>query len=196
LSRRRTFLIVFLILVGFTAVGSATTLERSEAERILEDVRKIIPDKPNAIDIFSNNIMIALLMLIPGFGLILAPYVLYNTGLVFSATGLANNVSGITLLLTTTILPFFWLEFAAYAASVTQNLTRRLDRDDLYFILTLTLLLAFSSNQGICFLTRASISSLPILVSLPSSYIALISLCISTTPGVDFVTLFSPVSLK
>jgi len=122
LSRRRTFLIVFLILVGFTAVGSATTLERSEAERILEDVRKIIPDKPNAIDIFSNNIMIALLMLIPGFGLILAPYVLYNTGLVFSATGLANNVSGITLLLTTTILPFFWLEFAAYAASVTQNL--------------------------------------------------------------------------
>ena len=122
MSRRRTFLIVFLILVGFTAVGSATTLERSEAERILEDVRKIIPDKPNAIDIFSNNIMIALLMLIPGFGLILAPYVLYNTGLVFSATGLANNVSGITLLLTTTILPFFWLEFAAYAASVTQNL--------------------------------------------------------------------------
>ena len=122
MSRRRTFLIVFLILVGFTAVGSATTLERSEAERILEDVRKIIPDKPNAIDIFSNNIRIALLMLIPGFGLILAPYVLYNTGLVFSATGLANNVSGITLLLTTTILPFFWLEFAAYAASVTQNL--------------------------------------------------------------------------
>jgi hypothetical protein len=61
-------------------------------------------------------------MLIPGLGLILAPYVLYNTGLVFSASGVVNNISGVTLFLTTTILPFFWLEFAAYAASITQNL--------------------------------------------------------------------------
>jgi len=122
LSRRHTFLIALLILIGFTALGSATTVERSEAERILEDVKKIVPAKPNTIDIFSNNIKIALLMLIPGFGLILGPYVLYNTGLVFSASGVVNNISGITLFLTTTILPFFWLEFAAYAASITQNL--------------------------------------------------------------------------
>jgi uncharacterized membrane protein SpoIIM required for sporulation len=122
LSRRHTFLIVLLILIGFTALGSATTLERREAERILEDVEKILPATPNTIDIFSNNIRIALLMLIPGFGLILAPYVLYNTGLVFSALGVVNNISGITLFLTTTLLPFFWLEFAAYAASITQNL--------------------------------------------------------------------------
>ena len=122
LSRRRTFLIVVLILIGFTALGSATTVERSEAERILEDVKKIVPANPNAIDIFSNNIRIALLMLIPGLGLILGPYVLYNTGLVFSASGLVNNVSGVTLFLATTILPFFWLEFIAYAASITQNL--------------------------------------------------------------------------
>jgi len=61
-------------------------------------------------------------MLIPGLGLILGPYVLYNTGLVFSASGLVNNVSGVTLFLATTILPFFWLEFIAYAASITQNL--------------------------------------------------------------------------
>lgn len=122
MSRRHTFLIVLLILIGFTALGSATTLERREAERILEDVEKILPATPNTIDIFSNNIRIALLMLIPGFGLILAPYVLYNTGLVFSALGVVNNISGITLFLTTTLLPFFWLEFAAYAASITQNL--------------------------------------------------------------------------
>jgi uncharacterized membrane protein SpoIIM required for sporulation len=122
LSRRYTFLIVLLILIGFTALGSATTLERREAERIVEDVKKIVPATPNTIDIFSNNIRIALLMLIPGFGLILAPYVLYNTGLVFSASGVLNNISGTTLFLTTTLLPFFWLEFAAYAASITQNL--------------------------------------------------------------------------
>ena len=122
MSRHYTFLIVLLTLIGFTALGSATTLERREAERIVEDVKKIVPATPNTIDIFSNNIKIALLMLIPGFGLILAPYVLYNTGLVFSASGVLNNVSGITLFLTTTLLPFFWLEFAAYAASITQNL--------------------------------------------------------------------------
>ena len=122
MTRWRTYLLVFFILIGFTALGSATTVERSEAERILENIRKILPAPPSTIDIFTNNIKIALLMLIPGFGLILAPYVLYNTGLVFSASGIVNNISGITLFLTTALLPFFWLEFAAYAASITQNL--------------------------------------------------------------------------
>lgn len=122
MTRRRIYLIVFLILIGFTALGSATTVDRSEADKILEDVRKTVPATPSIIDIFSNNIRVALLMLIPGLGLILAPYVLYNTGLVFSASGVVNNISGVTLFLTTTILPFFWLEFAAYAASITQNL--------------------------------------------------------------------------
>jgi len=122
LTRRRIYLIVFLILIGFTALGSATTVDRSEADKILEDVRKTVPATPSIIDIFSNNIRVVLLMLIPGLGLILAPYVLYNTGLVFSASGVVNNISGVTLFLTTTILPFFWLEFAAYAASITQNL--------------------------------------------------------------------------
>ncbi|NHV96410.1 MAG: stage II sporulation protein M [Thaumarchaeota archaeon] len=122
MTRRRIYLIVFLILIGFTALGSATTVDRSEADKILEDVRKTVPATPSIIDIFSNNIRVVLLMLIPGLGLILAPYVLYNTGLVFSASGVVNNISGVTLFLTTTILPFFWLEFAAYAASITQNL--------------------------------------------------------------------------
>jgi len=122
LTRRRIFLIVFLLLVGFTALGSATTVDKSEANRILEDVKKTVPESPSIIDIFSNNIRVALLMLVPGLGLILAPYVLYNTGLVFSAAGVANEGSGVILFLTTVLLPFFWLEFVAYAASITQNL--------------------------------------------------------------------------
>ena len=122
MTRRRIFLIVFFLLIGFTALGSATTIDRGEADKILENVRKTVPATPSIIDIFSNNLRVALLMLIPGLGLILAPYVLYNTGLVFSASGVVNDISGITLFLTATILPFFWLEFAAYAASVTQNI--------------------------------------------------------------------------
>ncbi|MFN3621888.1 MAG: stage II sporulation protein M, partial [Nitrososphaerales archaeon] len=74
------------------------------------------------IDIFINNLRVALLMLIPGLGLILASYVLYNTGLVFAATGVVNGVPGLMLLLTTSVLPFFWLEFVAYATSTTQNI--------------------------------------------------------------------------
>jgi len=122
LTRRRIFLVVFFTLIVVTALGSATTVDKSEASRILEDMKKSIPEAPSTLDIFSNNIRVALLMLIPGLGLIVAPYVLYNTGLVFAAAGAVNNISGLTLFLTTTILPFFWLEFAAYAASVTQNL--------------------------------------------------------------------------
>lgn len=122
LTRRLVFIIVLLLLIGFTALGSAATVDRKEADRILEDVKKTLPASPSTIDIFSNNIRVALLMLVPGLGLILAPYVLYNTGLVFSAAGVVSEVAGVTLFLTTSILPFFWLEFAAYAASVTQNL--------------------------------------------------------------------------
>jgi uncharacterized membrane protein SpoIIM required for sporulation len=122
LARWHIYVIVLIILIGLTAFGSATTIDRSEADRILEDVKKTLPAAPSILDIFSNNIRVALLMIIPGLGLVLAPYVLYNTGLVFSASGVVNDVPGIALFLATAILPFFWLEFAAYAASVTQNL--------------------------------------------------------------------------
>ncbi len=95
---------------------------KEEADKMLEDVKKSIPSSPNTIDIFSNNVRVALLMLIPGLGLILASYVLYNTGLVFAATGVVNGVPGLMLLLATSVFPFFWLEFVAYATSTTQNL--------------------------------------------------------------------------
>ncbi|MEM3387360.1 MAG: stage II sporulation protein M [Nitrososphaerales archaeon] len=122
MARRRIFLLVLLALIGVAASGSASAMGKEEANKMLEDVKKSVPSSPNIIDIFTNNLRVALLMLIPGLGLILAPYVLYNTGLVFAATGVVNGVPGLMLLLATAILPFFWLEFVAYATSTTQNL--------------------------------------------------------------------------
>lgn len=122
MTRRRVFLLVLFTLISCAALGSATVVRKEEAYTILENVEKNIPYHPTTIDIFINNVRVALLMLIPGLGLILAPYVLYNTGLVFAATGVVNDISGLVLLLATAILPFFWLEFVAYAASITQNL--------------------------------------------------------------------------
>ena len=61
-------------------------------------------------------------MMVPVLGLIIGPYALYNTGLVFSASGVISGFPGILMLLIIFIMPFSWLEFLSYAAAITQGL--------------------------------------------------------------------------
>jgi len=103
-------------------MGSAVPLERDEAKQMLEEARKILPQKPSTDAIFLNNFRASLLMTIPGIGIVLAGIILYNTGVVFAATGVTTNIYGPLLMLVVAITPFFWFEFLAYAAGVTQSL--------------------------------------------------------------------------
>ena len=122
LRRLKVFAMVLLFLLLVFMVGAFSPMERTEAQRRMEEAQKILPREPNIQAIFSNNLRVALLMLIPVLGLILGSYSLYNTGLYFSATSVSMGVSSGLLLLAVILQPFFWLEFVAYALSMTQNL--------------------------------------------------------------------------
>jgi len=118
---RRLYFVVLIILLIIAGVGAGTPLSYDEAEDVMEEVEKIIPEEPSAWDIFQNNALIAVLMLIPGFGAVLGGFALYNTGVAFSAVGTIHEIPGLILLFATALTPFFWLEFLAYSASITQG---------------------------------------------------------------------------
>ena len=120
MSRRITFTIVFVALLALAMIGASSHLSSGDAESIIERVKAIMPTEPTPYFIFMNNERIALVMLIPILGLILGGFAIYNTGVIFAASGVLKGASGIDLLLNTAAYPFFWLEFLAYAAAMTQ----------------------------------------------------------------------------
>ena len=48
--------------------------------------------------------------------------IIFQTGIVFGAAGSSVGISGILLYIVTALTPFFWLEFIAYAASITEGI--------------------------------------------------------------------------
>lgn len=116
--------IVLVSLLGVAFIGSAIPMDKTQAEQMLEEAKKVLPQKPSTEAIFLNNFRASLLMTIPGIGIVLAGIILYNTGLVFGAAGITINppIYGPLLMLVVAITPFFWFEFLAYAAGVTQSL--------------------------------------------------------------------------
>ena len=63
-----------------------------------------------------------LLMMIPFIGLIFGSLVIFQTGTAFGAAASTVGTHGIIFYLLTALTPFFWLEFIAYSASMTQGI--------------------------------------------------------------------------
>ena len=61
-------------------------------------------------------------MLTPVLGFVFGLLVIFQTGMVFGAAGASVGFSGILLYGLTALTPFFWLEFIAYAASMTESI--------------------------------------------------------------------------
>ncbi len=121
MNRRRVYLIVLIILISIFLASSSIPVNQFEAKQILDDFEEIILGDPTTFMIFENNMGIALLMMVPVLGLIIGPYALYNTGLIFSASGVVSGFPSILMVLIIFIMPFFWLEFLSYAAAITQG---------------------------------------------------------------------------
>ena len=122
MNRRRVYLIILIVLISIVLASSSIPIDQSEAKQIMDNLENIIPGDPTTFPIFQNNMQIVLLMMVPVLGLIIGPYALYNTGLVFSASGVISGFPGILMLLIIFIMPFSWLEFLSYAAAITQGL--------------------------------------------------------------------------
>ena len=61
-------------------------------------------------------------MMIPFIGLIFGTLVIFQTGTAFGAVASITGAHGIIFYLLTALTPFFWLEFIAYSASMTQGI--------------------------------------------------------------------------
>ena len=114
------FVLIFTVLVGL--IGSAFPLDMEQVSEILEQAEELIPVDIDARAIFMNNYRISLIMLTPILGFLFGLLVIFQTGMVFGAAGSSIGISGIFLYGLTALMPFFWLEFIAYAASMTESM--------------------------------------------------------------------------
>ena len=134
-SKRKRFysiILIFIIAVIITVIGSFTPVSHQDALTISNDLNATLNTNKSSNTltqyIFFNNFKICLLMFIPIIGPILGFGILYNTGI---ALGAISSVQGYPVavdLLSLVLTPVFWLEFTAYSAAIATSiwLTRRL----------------------------------------------------------------------
>jgi hypothetical protein len=105
-----TSVFLYLILVA----GAFTPLSKQEAEERMRTLQEITGSINSPLQIFANNLLISLLMLVPFFGPPSAAFVIYNTGLFFSALSITTNVPPIVAVIAPVITVYGALEFIAY----------------------------------------------------------------------------------
>ena len=117
--------IIFFIFVGIFAgayqLGSFSEVDEEEAAQFLEQFRELVGDI-DAFGIFSHNILIALPMFIPGFGIAWGLFSAWSTGFAFAA--IASQVPEISSLPPLAILflsPFGIMELAAYSIAISRS---------------------------------------------------------------------------
>jgi len=114
------FVLIFTVLIG--AIGSAFPLNVEQVSEKLKEYEEFIPDDIDGKIIFLNNYRISLIMLLPVLGFVIGLYIIFQTGMIFGAVGASAGFSGILLYVSVALTPFFWLEFIAYAASMTESI--------------------------------------------------------------------------
>jgi len=112
------FTAIFTAVYGTSAVTSEPTEE--EIQEVMEFFDEIV-DTIDGIGIFVHNVMIALPMFIPGFGVVWGLFSAYSTGFAYSAIAAANadvaQLNPLAVLLT----PFGLMEMAAYSLAMSRS---------------------------------------------------------------------------
>jgi uncharacterized membrane protein SpoIIM required for sporulation len=119
-------IIIFFIFVGLFsitfAIGAETVVSDEEAKIFLEQFEKLVEDI-DAIGIFLHNLVIALPMFIPGFGMAWGFFASWQTGVAFSAfktiNPMLNQIPSLSILYLT---PFGLMELAAYSIAMSRSL--------------------------------------------------------------------------
>ena len=112
------FTAIFTIVYGTSAVTSEPTEE--EIQEVMDFFDEIV-GTIDGIGIFVHNVMIALPMFIPGFGVVWGLFSAYSTGFAYSAIAAANTdvaqLNPLAILLT----PFGLMEMAAYSIAMSRS---------------------------------------------------------------------------
>ena len=124
-----TRLVWFFAVMGAFAtiyqLGSMSEITESEAELVMAEFEDLVDDI-DAFGIFLHNTTIALLMFIPGFGMIWGSFSAWSTGFVFAAiTFSMPDVEGAIPTMPLALLfltPFGLLEICAYSLGMSRSL--------------------------------------------------------------------------
>ena len=112
------FTAIFTVVYGTSAVTSEPT--EDEIQEIMDFFDEIV-GTIDGIGIFVHNVLIALPMFIPGFGVAWGLFSAYSTGFAFSAIAAANTdvaqLNPLAILLT----PFGLMEMAAYSIAMSRS---------------------------------------------------------------------------
>ena len=112
------FTAIFTVVYGTSAVTSEPTEE--EIQEVMDFFDEIV-GTIDGIGIFVHNVLIALPMFIPGFGVVWGLFSAYSTGFAFSAIAAANadvaQLNPLAILLT----PFGLMEMAAYSIGMSRS---------------------------------------------------------------------------
>jgi hypothetical protein len=126
--RKRIYstIIIFVIAVLLTIIGSLVPLSAQDAKQISNGVNQTLTtNQANGTlpeYIFLNNFYICLLMFVPVIGPILGFLILFDTGMAMGAIASVQGYSpflGFALLV---ITPVFWLEFTSYSIGITESI--------------------------------------------------------------------------
>ena len=121
-NRAIIVVIVFLVLSGILAYSSTIQLSPADAQSLTQSAKSI---DESVLGIFKNNVQIALLEFIPGFGTGFSAYTSYDTGLVLAAIAQSNqtsNITGLELFLALLLTPIYWIEFSCYSLAVEESI--------------------------------------------------------------------------
>ena len=118
-------IILFFIFLGIFAatfqIGSMTTVSEEDAEAFMSEFEELILDI-DAFGIFTHNLIIALPMFIPGFGVAWGVFSSWSTGFAFAA--IATTVPEIREIPPLSILflsPFGLMEITAYSIGISRS---------------------------------------------------------------------------
>jgi len=115
-------LLATVVLIGLLAASAFTPMSMEEAKVKAEEVQRLFSGLTvSPVGIFTNNLLASLLMMIPAAGIVLAVFIVYNTGMVIAAISTVSNIP-VTLSLAIPFLTFYgFVEMLAYGFAVSES---------------------------------------------------------------------------
>ncbi|MGA1974502.1 MAG: stage II sporulation protein M [Conexivisphaerales archaeon] len=127
---RKWLILVLAVFVGQVALFAAFStikVPADQANSLLNDTKAIVAQMENeplllkALDIFLNNVSIALREFVPVLGWYIFYEATLTTGQIISSLAVSSGVPVSLLLITTFLSPHSYVEFMAYAVAVTES---------------------------------------------------------------------------
>ncbi len=118
-------IITFFIFLGIFAaayqIGSMTSVSEEEAEAFMSEFEELVLDI-DAFGIFTHNSMIALVMFIPGFGVVWGIFSGWSTGFAYAAiVSTVPEIGEIPPLSILFLSPFGLMEVVAYSIGISRS---------------------------------------------------------------------------